>query len=134
MATHVVHGLKVGKVNGKYALMLFRVCQNKNGQQCELHEVCGKTICVGEVACIKRELQHDGEEALRAYRLRDGLKTCIFGHIKIKDITERIVSYFNGMLVQVVALDEDELEASQNASLEGVIKVVRIGKKDKPLH
>jgi hypothetical protein len=79
-------------------------------------------------------LQHDGEEVLRAYRLRDGFKTCIFGHVRIKDITERIVSYFNGMLVQVIALDEDELQVSQNPSLEGVIKVVRIGKKDKALH
>jgi len=132
MMTHVVHEFKVGFVIGEYILVLFHI-DNENGQECEIHEVCGKTICIGEVACIERELQTDREEVLRGYRLRDGIKSCIFGHVKINDLAPRIVSYFNGMLVQVFAIDEDESQAVQNSLVDGVIKIARKVKKDKTL-
>ena len=68
MATHI-HGFQVGLVMERYQLVLFGVCRSDNGQQCEHHEACGKTICVGKVACIEREFQSNGKEVLSGYRV-----------------------------------------------------------------
>ena len=73
--------------------------------------MCGKTICIGEVASIKQELWHDGGYVLKAYWIQNGLKTCIFGSVKSALLLiPYILTFFTSMLVQVVGIDNDELE------------------------
>jgi hypothetical protein len=54
----------------RHQLMLFGICNAFDEQQCELHEMCGKTICISEVTYTKQEPQHDdGKDVLRTYQI-----------------------------------------------------------------
>ena len=121
-----LQGFTIGYVEGRHQIVLCHASSNENGQQCELHKVCGDTIHLGEVACIQRG-QYNGKPILKACRLRDAMKSCSFGYVDVSSVNDEIVSYFDGKLAQVVSIDEDELESAQNPNADGVIKLIVIG-------
>jgi hypothetical protein len=84
------------------------------------------SACIGEVAYIKQELQHDGSDIVRAYQIQDGMKTCIFDSVKSALLTLYILLFFTGLLVKVVGFDENDLELAQHPILERVIKLLVI--------
>ena len=125
MFSQETNGFTVGLVSGHYVLVLSNVCSADNGQHCELHAVCGQTVCLGEVGVVEKTIQADGQEVLRGIRLRDGDCSCIFGHIPVKELRPEIADYFANKVVQVIELEDDEIKNS--AKVNGVIKVVVVG-------
>jgi hypothetical protein len=59
------------------------------------------------------------------------MKTGIFGSVKSALLTSFILSFFTGLLVQVVGFDENEIELTQDPALTRNIKVLVIRTKDK---
>lgn len=120
---HKIDGLCFGKSEeGRTFFYIMNILHQENA--CELHELCGKAVKVGEVV-ILRMGEIDEEFCIKALLIREGLiSLCCIGHTKKGISNHAIMPSFENTLCQVVYSDVSEIVSKRHC---WVIRLVVIG-------
>ena len=110
-------------------IYIFNAFDGNKGGNCCIHEVCGKSVHIGDVVLLKTMIDIGGENCfLYGYLIEAGLLSCKIGYVNKNIIGNHIFNKFSNVIVQVLECNDDEISSSVLEKYGGVIKTVVIGK------
>lgn len=123
-----INGYTFGYIHGMHQIFLFDGASKRLKQQCEIHESCGSTLCIGEIVLTQKSTLASGNALLTGFRIRDGLKSCCVGCIEFGEDSYEICELFDQALSHVAYLTDEE--SSMSEAVNGSIKLILLGVKN----